>query len=100
MRRSLWNHSIKPILRYFSTEPQLPLSGHILPPRILFFGTDSFTRTSLQKLCEAKESNPELYTSLDVVAREPGKEYTAAKLKRYPHIIEDLSILLSKSMLT
>ena len=101
MRGLLGRRFISPVFRYFSTETQLPQSAQVPPPRILFFGTDSFSRASLQKLCEAKQGNPELYTSLDVATR----DYKAPRTRRDETVSirttgGHLSLLLSKSGLT
>lgn len=40
-------------------------------PSILFFGSDTFSLASLNKLYAAHKNNPDLYESLQIVTRKP-----------------------------
>jgi len=56
------------LLRHYSTGSSAQAAK---PPRILFFGSDSFSVTSLEKLVETQRQDPELFKSIDIVTREP-----------------------------
>ena len=64
------------------------------PPSILFFGTDSFSVASLQKLHETSKKEPTLYRSLEVVTPDPRPQSRGLKPRasNLPLIVEGLTI--------
>ena len=54
----------------------------IQPPRILFFGSDTFSIASLEKLRDAKQREPDLFEQLHIVTREPAPSGRGLQLKK------------------
>lgn len=68
--------------RHYSTSSR---NSHA--PSVLFFGSDTFSVTSLRKLHEAQTTEPDLFRSLDVVTREPSPQ--GRGLKRTKRVFPD-----------
>ena len=56
-------------LRLYSTKAR---NSHA--PSILFFGSDTFSVTSLKKLHETQTAEPDLFRSLEIITREPSPQ--------------------------
>ena len=69
-------------LRLYSTN-----SHNSHAPSILFFGSDTFSVTSLKKLQEAQTTEPDLFRSLDIITREPSPQ--GRGLKRTKRVFPD-----------
>jgi methionyl-tRNA formyltransferase len=54
----------------------------VAPPKILYFGTDSFSVTALGKLVTHKVEEPSLYKSIYVVTREPRPQGRGLEIKK------------------
>ena len=69
-------------LRLYSTNSR---NSHA--PSILFFGSDTFSVTSLKKLHESQTTEPDLFRSLEIITREPSPQ--GRGLKRTKRVFPD-----------